>query len=110
MVVALNVVPVELPGIHVYVILVRVEVFTTVIFTEGLLHVKVAVPVVVKENEVAAVPPTVKVVLVVQPLASTTVTVLVPGLNPEAIEPLLKKESVDPKPHAAASGQHRHDN
>ena len=28
----------------------------------------------------------------------------------QAIEPLLKKESADPKPHAAASGQHRHDN
>ena len=48
--VAFNEVPEELPGIHVYVMLASVEVFTTLINTVGLLQVNVANPVVVNEN------------------------------------------------------------
>lgn len=66
-----------------------VDVFVATKVTEGLRHVKVACPDADTEKEPIAGAVTFSKVLVEQPLTSVTVTVFVPGVNPEAIEPLL---------------------
>lgn len=72
-----------------------VEVLIALSVTEGLLHVSEAIPVLVKEKDVAAVVPTVNVELAEQPEPSVTVTVVVPPVKPEPIEPLLVGVTVE---------------